>query len=43
MNTHEGEVVKTMYYNEVGNAIITVSVYPNDNFESLICRSSLIE
>lgn len=43
LNTSPDEVIRSLFYNKVAHALITVSVYREDNFASLRCRSTPIE
>lgn len=43
LNTKDDEVVRSLFYNKNNNTLITVSVYANDNFSSLKCRSTPLE
>lgn len=37
------QVIRSLFYNKANNSIITVSVYKQDNFSSLNCRSTPLE
>ena len=37
------QVVRSLFYNKANSSIITVSVYKQDNFSSLNCRSTSLE
>jgi len=43
LNLTNDEVVRSLFYNKVNDSVITVSVYKQDNFSSLRCRSTAIE
>jgi WD40 repeat protein len=40
MNIASDEVVRSLFYNKTNTSLITVSVYREDNFSSLKCRSN---
>ena len=40
LNTSPDEVIRSLFYNKVSHSLITVSVYREDNFASLRCRST---
>ena len=37
------QVVRSLFYNKANNSIITVSVYKQDHFSTLNCRSTPLE
>lgn len=39
LNTMGTEVVRSMYYNKAASCVVTISVLPEDNYSSLVCRS----
>ena len=43
VNVTPDEVIRSVFYNKVAQALITVSVYREDNFSCLKCRSTPIE
>mmetsp|Transcript_9688 Transcript_9688/g.22379 ORF Transcript_9688/g.22379 Transcript_9688/m.22379 type:complete len:429 (+) Transcript_9688:245-1531(+) len=43
LNVSPYEVIRSLFYNKANNSIITVSVYKQDNFSSLNCRSTPLE
>uniref|UniRef100_A0A6T8IRM7 Uncharacterized protein n=2 Tax=Hemiselmis TaxID=77924 RepID=A0A6T8IRM7_HEMAN len=43
LNISPYEVIRSLFYNKANNSIITVSVYKQDNFSSLNCRSTPLE
>ena len=43
MNVIANEVVRSLFYNKQNQSLITVSVYPHDQYTSLQCRSTPIE
>ena len=43
LNTMPDEVIRSLFYNKANRSLITVSVYRDDNFSSLKCRTTPIE
>jgi len=43
LNISPCEVIRSLFFNKANNSIITVSVYKEDNFSSLKCRSTPLE
>uniref|UniRef100_A0A7S3A3K6 Uncharacterized protein n=1 Tax=Rhodosorus marinus TaxID=101924 RepID=A0A7S3A3K6_9RHOD len=43
LNATDDEVIRSLYLNKVNNSIITVSVFREDNFSSLRCRSTHLQ
>ena len=43
LNTTAGEVIRSLYFNKANESLITVSVYRDENFASLRCRSTPLE
>lgn len=43
MNTTPDEVVRSLFLNKSNKSLITVSVFREDNFSSLKCRSTPLE
>lgn len=40
VNTTDDEVIRSLFLNKTNDSLITVSVFRNDNFSSLCCRST---
>ena len=43
LNTTPDEVIRSLFFNKVSQSLITVSVYREDNFSSLKCRTTPVE
>ncbi len=43
LNIAPDEVIRSLFYNKANSSLITVSVYRDDSFSSLKCRSTSIE
>ncbi|XP_047318244.1 uncharacterized protein LOC124921615 isoform X2 [Impatiens glandulifera] len=43
LNISPNEVIRSLFYNENNDSLITVSVYASDNYDSLKCRTTSIE
>ena len=43
LNVRSDEVIRSLFYNKNNDSLITVSVYGQDNFSSLKCRSTPME
>mmetsp|Transcript_5510 Transcript_5510/g.9814 ORF Transcript_5510/g.9814 Transcript_5510/m.9814 type:complete len:450 (-) Transcript_5510:4-1353(-) len=43
LNTAPDEVIRSLFYNKSNNSLITVSVYREDSYSSLKCRSTPLE
>ena len=43
LNTKPDEVIRSIFYNKVNSSIISVSVFMEDNFASLKCRSTPLQ
>ncbi|KAJ8903604.1 hypothetical protein NDN08_004708 [Rhodosorus marinus] len=43
LNATDDEVIRSLFLNKVNNSIITVSVFREDNFSSLRCRSTHLQ
>ena len=43
VNLCPDEVIRSLFYNKLNESLVTVSVFRNDNFSSLKCRSTQLE
>ena len=43
LNIAPDEVIRSLFYNKANGSLITVSVYREDNYSSLKCRSTSLE
>eukprot|EP00186_Timspurckia_oligopyrenoides_P003541 CAMPEP_0182447596 /NCGR_PEP_ID=MMETSP1172-20130603/17821_1 /TAXON_ID=708627 /ORGANISM="Timspurckia oligopyrenoides, Strain CCMP3278" /LENGTH=464 /DNA_ID=CAMNT_0024644095 /DNA_START=84 /DNA_END=1475 /DNA_ORIENTATION=- len=43
MNTSDGEIIRSLFLNKANNSLITVSVFAEDNYSSLKCKSTPLE
>ena len=43
VNQSPDEVIRSLFYNKLNESLVTVSVFREDNFSSLKCRSTQLE